>query len=158
MAVAQGGGLTAPTSFEMSEGAEDTPTRLLFFPPEGTDTCLNTSLASLLFPAGPGPDSFVPKSPVHAFSPIQASEFSGTSSPATSGPFSLLSGPVFPIPSSSFPSAIACFAYALLSLPPEAVSVSFRRSSGASQNVVVAIKVDSDTKGFSLHRISLKLG
>ncbi len=39
-AVAQGGGMTTPTSSEMSKGAEDTPARTLFFPPEGASSSL----------------------------------------------------------------------------------------------------------------------
>jgi hypothetical protein len=88
--VDMGGGLSTPTSSEMSKGAKDTPARPLSFPPEGTSTYLNTLLAvdlyslvsegfakwavevahSLLLPARFGADSFAPKSSMYASSPV----------------------------------------------------------------------------------------
>jgi len=155
--IAMGGRLFAPTSFEMSEGPKDTPARSLPFPPEGASSCLNTSLAidlsslvsegfaeravevaaSLLLPAGSRPDSSAPESSMHASSPLKAFAFPGMSLSEISGPVSACFGS---------PSAIASSA----SAPPlEAVGVPFGCSSGAGQNVDAAVKVDSDSDGFS---------
>lgn len=124
-AVGQGGGLSAPTIFKMSEGAKDTPTSLLSFPLEGSSSCLNTLLAIdlssllykgfveraievalfLLLPAGCGLDSSTPKSSMHTTSPVQASAFPIMSLPAISGVVSTLFGSPSVIASSA--SAIA---------------------------------------------------
>jgi hypothetical protein len=97
--VDMGGGLSASTNSEMSKSAEGTLARPLSFPPEGADSCLNTSLAadlsslvfegcakwvvevahSLLLPTRVGPDSSASESSMYASSPVQVSVFPGMS-------------------------------------------------------------------------------